>query len=133
MKFVCDKYPDCGIDDNSDENNCNGKLYLFNIIIIIICLRLWKRSLCNYINTFNDINKTNNHLAHHSISFTLEIHILAWDRHKKVIQWFATDMSVVFFGYTVSSTNKADHHYITGIFLKVALNTITLALHLNSR
>jgi len=40
MKFVCDKYPDCGIDDNSDENNCNGKLYLFNIIIIIICLRL---------------------------------------------------------------------------------------------
>jgi hypothetical protein len=45
MKYVCDKYPDCGIDDNSDEKNCNGKLYLFNIIIIIIiiiiiCLRL---------------------------------------------------------------------------------------------
>ena len=24
MKYVCDKYPDCGIDDNSDEKNCNG-------------------------------------------------------------------------------------------------------------
>jgi hypothetical protein len=28
----------------------------------------------------------------------------------------------------VSTTNKTDHHNITEIFLKVALNTITLAL-----
>jgi membrane-bound inhibitor of C-type lysozyme len=29
----------------------------------------------------------------------------------------------------VSSTNKTDHHDITEILLKVALNTITLTLH----
>ena len=36
--------------------------------------------------------------------------------------------SVVFFRYFDSSTNKTDHHDITEILLKVALNTITLAL-----
>ena len=29
-----------------------------------------------------------------------------------------------FLGYTISSTNKTDRHYITEILLKVALNTI---------
>jgi hypothetical protein len=38
--------------------------------------------------------------------------------------------SVVFFRYFDSSTNKTDHHDITEILLKVALNTITLALTL---
>jgi hypothetical protein len=31
---------------------------------------------------------------------------------------------VVFSGYSVSSTNKTDHHDITEILLKVALSTI---------
>jgi hypothetical protein len=35
-------------------------------------------------------------------------------------------------GTPVSSTNKTDHHYITEIFLKVALNTITLTLRSES-
>jgi hypothetical protein len=34
------------------------------------------------------------------------------------------DRLVVFSGHSVSSTNKTDHHDITEIFLKVALNTI---------
>jgi hypothetical protein len=33
---------------------------------------------------------------------------------------------MVFTGFPVSSTNKADRHDITEILLKVALNTITL-------
>jgi len=33
---------------------------------------------------------------------------------------------VLFSRYSVSSTNKTDHHDITEILLKVALNTITL-------
>jgi len=33
-------------------------------------------------------------------------------------------------GFLVSSTNKTDHHYITGILLKVVLNTITLNMYL---
>jgi hypothetical protein len=33
-------------------------------------------------------------------------------------------------GIPVSSSNKADHHDITEILLKVALNTITITLHL---
>jgi hypothetical protein len=36
-------------------------------------------------------------------------------------QWFSP-------GTLVSSTNKTDHHDITEILLKVALNTITLTL-----
>jgi hypothetical protein len=36
-------------------------------------------------------------------------------------QWFSP-------GIPVSSTNKTDHHNITEILLKVALNTITLTL-----
>jgi hypothetical protein len=39
-------------------------------------------------------------------------------------QWF-------FPGTLLSSTNKADCHNITEIMLKVALNTITLALHIS--
>jgi hypothetical protein len=35
-------------------------------------------------------------------------------------------------GTPVSSTNKTDHHDITEILLKVALNTITLTLTLES-
>ena len=34
--------------------------------------------------------------------------------------------SVVFSGTLDSSTNRTDHHYVTEIVLKVALNTITL-------
>ena len=45
----------------------------------------------------------------------------------KVCQWLATGL---WFspGPPVSSTNKTDHHDITEILLKVALNTITLTL-----
>jgi len=39
-------------------------------------------------------------------------------------QWFSM-------GTPVSSTNKTNHHDITEILLKVALNTITLILFLN--
>jgi hypothetical protein len=42
----------------------------------------------------------------------------------KVCQWFSP-------GTPVSSTNKTDHHGITEILLKVALNTITLILSMN--
>jgi hypothetical protein len=35
------------------------------------------------------------------------------------------DRSVVFSGYSFSSTNKTDRYDITEILLKVALNTIT--------
>ena len=38
------------------------------------------------------------------------------------------DRSVVFLGYCISPTNKADSHDITDILLKVALNIITLTL-----
>jgi len=41
--------------------------------------------------------------------------------------------SVVFFGYSVSSTNKTDRHYITEILLKLALNTITLTSYFMKR
>ena len=41
----------------------------------------------------------------------------------KVFQWFATGQGF-FPGPLVSSTNKTDHHNITEILLKVALNTI---------
>jgi hypothetical protein len=40
----------------------------------------------------------------------------------KVCQWF-------FLGTQVSSTNKTDHHDITEILLKVALNTINLNIN----
>ena len=50
----------------------------------------------------------------------------------KVYQWLATGR---WFspGTAVSSSNKSDHHDITEILLKVALNTITLTLfcHIN--
>ena len=36
------------------------------------------------------------------------------------------DRSVVFSGYSVTSTKTTYHHYIAEILLKVALNTITL-------
>ena len=38
------------------------------------------------------------------------------------------DRSVVFFGYSGSSTNKTDLHDIAEILLNVALNTITLTI-----
>jgi hypothetical protein len=38
---------------------------------------------------------------------------------------------VVFFHTPVSSINKTDHHDITEILLKVALNTINIALWMN--
>ena len=38
---------------------------------------------------------------------------------------FVSDLSLVSPGTPVSSTNKADHHDITQVLLKVALNTIT--------
>jgi hypothetical protein len=41
----------------------------------------------------------------------------------KVCQWLATGRWFSL-GPQVSSTNKTDRHYITGILLKVALNTI---------
>jgi hypothetical protein len=41
----------------------------------------------------------------------------------KVCQWLATGRWFSL-GPLVSSTNKTDHHYITEILLKVALNTI---------
>ena len=37
------------------------------------------------------------------------------------------DMSVVIPGYSVSSTNKKNRHYINEILPKVALNTIILS------
>jgi hypothetical protein len=40
------------------------------------------------------------------------------------------DRSVVFCGYSVSSTNKTDHHDIAEILLKMALNTIAITLTL---
>jgi hypothetical protein len=46
----------------------------------------------------------------------------------KVCQLPATDQWF-FPGTLVSSTNKTDHHDITEILLKVALNTITLTLN----
>ena len=47
----------------------------------------------------------------------------------KVCQWLATGL---WFspGTPISSTNKSDHHHITKILLKVALNTIILTLTL---
>jgi hypothetical protein len=46
----------------------------------------------------------------------------------KVCQWLTTG-HCFFLGTPVSSTNKTDHHDITEILLKVALNTITLTLN----
>ena len=43
----------------------------------------------------------------------------------KLCQWLAAG----WFFFPVSSTNKTDHHDITEILLKVALNTITQTLH----
>ena len=43
----------------------------------------------------------------------------------KVCQWLVTGPRF----FQVSSTNKTDHHDITEILLKVALNTMTLTLH----
>jgi hypothetical protein len=37
--------------------------------------------------------------------------------------------NVEYIGISVSSTNKTDHHGITEILLKVALNTMTLPLN----
>jgi len=45
-------------------------------------------------NNFTNINKMNNHLSpqlteykkDHDIFMTLEIHVLAWDRHKNVAE-----------------------------------------------
>jgi hypothetical protein len=50
----------------------------------------------------------------------------------KTCQWFATGQ---WFspGTLVSSTNKTDHHDITEILLKVALNTRSLTLTLKIR
>jgi hypothetical protein len=44
---------------------------------------------------------------------------------------FVSDLQQVsgFLWALVSSTNKTDHHNITEILLKVALNTITLIAH----
>ena len=46
------------------------------------------------------------------------------------IMWWSLsvtcDRSVVYFRYSVSSTNKTDHHDIAEILLKLALSTITL-------
>ena len=39
---------------------------------------------------------------------------------------FVSDLSMVFSGTPVSSTNKNVRHDITEVFLKVALNTINL-------
>jgi hypothetical protein len=61
--------------------------------------------------TKNQVNQTQNFL------------VLGFD---KVCQWLATGQW--FSPDTVSSTNKTDSQDITEIFLKVALNTITLTL-----
>jgi hypothetical protein len=46
-----------------------------------------------------------------------------------IYQGYATMADLSFsLGNPVSSTNKTDHHDITDILLKVALNTITLTL-----
>ena len=47
----------------------------------------------------------------------------------KVCQWLAAGRWFSR-GTQVSSTNKTDHHDINEILLKVALNTITLTLHI---
>ena len=44
--------------------------------------------------------------------------------HGRVVDF--GDMSVVFPGYSVSSTNNTDRHDINEIFLKVVLNTTML-------
>jgi hypothetical protein len=44
----------------------------------------------------------------------------------KVCQWLATSQ-----WFSLVSSNKTDHHDITEILLKVALNTITLTLYKN--
>ena len=46
----------------------------------------------------------------------------------KVCQWLVAGLWFFPRGTPVSSTNKTDHHNITEILLKVALNTITLYL-----
>ena len=43
--------------------------------------------------------------------------------YDKVCQWFATGQGFSP-GTLISSTNKTDHHNITEILLKVALNTV---------
>ena len=45
--------------------------------------------------------------------------------YDRVCQWLVTGQWFSL-GTLVSSTNKTDHHYITEILLKVALNTINL-------
>jgi hypothetical protein len=49
-------------------------------------------------------------MQHYVIKFVSDL--------RQVSQWF-------FLGSPVSSTNKTDHHDITELLLKVALNTIT--------
>jgi hypothetical protein len=51
-------------------------------------------------NNFANINKTNNHLWPRFIEnkkipqhMTLEIHVLAWDKHKNVVGWWGPNPS----------------------------------------
>ena len=50
----------------------------------------------------------------------------------KVCQWLAAGWPWFSSGTLVSSTNKTDCHNITEILLKVALNTITLTLYIDT-
>ena len=54
---------------------------------------------------------------------TLEVVVCA--RCTRTTLWYSLSMSVVFSGYSGSSTNKIYRHDITEILLKVALHTIT--------
>jgi len=67
-----------------------------------------------------------------SVPITTSVVILN-PAHDKVysIQHYVISLSVIWGKSAVSSTNKTDHHDITEILLKVALNTITLTLNLN--
>jgi len=66
-----------------------------------------------------------------------EVEFRSWEVYllQHYVIKFVSDMRqfrVVFTRYSVSSTNKTDRHDITGILLKVTLNTITLTLYVVS-
>jgi hypothetical protein len=121
--------------DPSFHSYLNGAVYatVFHIIYIYKMTTIryyWMNSICCterltlILNFTRDVLKRNNGQLWTNISRSWR-GVLDTTLCDKVCQWLATGRWFSS-GTSVSSTNKTDHHDITKILLKVALNTITI-------
>jgi hypothetical protein len=85
----------------------------------------FKKNFCLFLNPIVQLLLFCSYMSVIPIKYVYTKYINKWTICDKVCQWLAAGLWISP-GTLVSFTNKTDHHDITEILLKVALNTITL-------